>query len=363
MAPLFSQIPTRPGRSPNLLTLLDPSQPIFYTTIFEHLNPVDTVNLLATCRQTRSLKKHVFNVNVLLRPFFKDPVQFRQVMADNDLIVGGSMALRLFSRERWKSTDIDVYTESHESVPAVASFLEGEGYRFQPYFWQTNSLEETLSRRDRVKPQIENPFAFPATLPHGIGEVEGSFYGIEQIKDIYAFVQEETEKKIEVVLTRGSFLGLVLSYYATFLMNFFTYRTAFSLFPSGTFRDKKGFYVPPSSGLRSKTKRGVLKYESRGYHLHTIWTSRWIREKHVRIRAIGDCDTWCLPLCTNGISIPAREQKLQGARFSVVLKRGSWVEHLDNDSFYEWKNRDILGKLPQSDHLKLKTGEFTEVFP
>ncbi|KAF3228451.1 hypothetical protein TWF106_007484 [Orbilia oligospora] len=176
-----------------LLTLLDPSQPIFYTGIFDHLNVMDTINLLSTCRQTMALKRHIFNVNALLRPFFKDPVQFRQIMADNDLMVGGSMALRLFSREHWASNDLDVYTESHEAVPIVAAFLEKTGYHFKPYFWQSESLSESLSKRDIVREEISRTRRLHFEDEEILG-AEGYPYGIEQIKDVRTYIVIEPRK-------------------------------------------------------------------------------------------------------------------------------------------------------------------------
>ncbi|KAK6498223.1 hypothetical protein TWF506_004463 [Arthrobotrys conoides] len=332
-----------------LLSLLDSSQPIFYIGIFDCLDVVDTMNLLATCHQIRALKRQIYSVNALLRPFFKDPVQFRQIMADNDLIVGGSMALRLFSREEWASNDIDVYTESHDAVPIVAAFLEKKGYRYQPYFWQSDSLSETLSRRDRVRPDGGRP-PLPTLNPL---VTDAYHYGLEQIKDIYMFVQKGTNKKIEVVLTRGSVLQLIMSYYATFLMNFFTYRTAFSLFPWSTFCDKTGYYVPPQTGLGEKTLRGVRKYQDRGYFIETVWQDSFLFKNCLRLRAVGDCYSWSMPLCTDGIVRPSKEARLQGQRFSITFKGARSFASLETRRAISLTQK-LEDNLKGADHLTLK---------
>ncbi|KAF3096264.1 hypothetical protein TWF569_001905 [Orbilia oligospora] len=343
-----------------LLTLLDPSQPIFYTGIFDHLNVMDTISLLSTCRQTMALKRHIFNVNALLRPFFKDPVQFRQIMADNDLIVGGSMALRLFSREHWASNDLDVYTESHGAVPIVAAFLEKKGYRFEPYFWQTESLSESLSRRDRIRPDVNGTYQLN-NAHNFIAGARGSPYGIEQIKDIYAFVNKRTKQKVEVVLTRGSVLELIFSYYATFLMNFFTYRTAFSLFPWPTFRDKTGFFVPPQTGLKEKTMKGVRKYRDRGYEIQLVWDVHYTQGNHLRIRTVGDSDTWSMPLGTDGIKIPSRERRLSGKTFSLIFQCGIWSGQTFRFRFARIHKQSLEEQLFEADHLTLEVPEYRRV--
>ncbi|KAK6519124.1 hypothetical protein TWF281_003813 [Arthrobotrys megalospora] len=309
--------------APSLLTLLDPGQPILYTAIFGHLGVMDTVNLLAACHRIRALKKHVFNVNVLLRPFFKDPIEFRQLMADNDLIIGGSMALRLFSRESWSSSDVDIYTEYVDSISVVGAFLEGEGYEFKPFFWQTEGLEESIQRADRVKSIL-----WGSRDVWGLLSEDGShtdFYGIEQIKDIYAFIHHKTNKKVELVLTRGSPFKLILSYYSTYLMNFFSYRAAYSIFPSFTFREKMGFYVPPQTGLRPKTVKGILKYHDRGYSFYVVWPEGHGHENYTRVRTVGDCDTWSIHFPIDGIKVPIREMRLQGTPFTVKFMPGSWT--------------------------------------
>ncbi|KAK6347433.1 hypothetical protein TWF718_005274 [Orbilia javanica] len=346
-----------------LLTLLDPGQPILYTRIFEHLGAVDTINLLATCRQTMSLKGHVFNVNVLLRPFFKDPLQFRQVMADNDLVVGGSMALRFFSREKWESNDIDVYTESHESVAIAAAFLQKKGYQYEPYFWQTQNLSETIARRDRVKEMITEARQSKRVSDDTIKE-EGYLYGIEEIKDIYRFSHPGSNKKIEVVLTRGSVVQLILSYYATFLMNFFTYRTAYSLFPSSTFRGKNGFYVPPKGRIKEKTMNGILKYHDRGYSILTNWREDYEYKSCARLRTVGDCNTWSIPLCTRGIDAPSRDIRLQGISFIVTPKPSIaascypplWYSY--PFAYYEALERELR----ETDRLVIKMGKSRPMF-
>ncbi|RVD89422.1 uncharacterized protein DFL_000432 [Arthrobotrys flagrans] len=126
--------------------------------------------------------------------------------------------------------------------------LETKGYQFGPYFWQAESLKETLNRRERARAEFNR--ARQLDIFHNeVFETEGSLNGVEQIEDVYKFIQKRTKKKVEVILIRGSALQPILSYYATFLTNFFTYWTAFSLFPSPAFQKKMGFYVPPQRGL------------------------------------------------------------------------------------------------------------------
>lgn len=91
------------------------------------------------------------------------------------------MALRLFSRENWSSSDIDVYTQYIDSISIVGAYLESEGYQFQPFFWQTENLEESIERADRVKRILWE--RHDDSRPFGDGS-HTDFYGIEQIKDV-----------------------------------------------------------------------------------------------------------------------------------------------------------------------------------
>ncbi|KAK6334494.1 hypothetical protein TWF730_003709 [Orbilia blumenaviensis] len=345
--------------APNLLTLLDSGQPIFYTAIFENLNPQDTVRLLATCRQTHALTKHIFNVNVLLRPFFTDPLAFRQVMADNDLIVGGSMALRLFSREKWQSSDVDVYTKSQGSVPIVAKFLVKEGYQFKPYAWQAANLEKTLRLSDSARQRSKK-----VTKPIDLARVGEGARVYENVMDVYAFVHEKTGRKVEVILAEHTILKVILSYYATYVMNFFSYRTAFSLFASMTFRKKLGFYVPLetlSIEPGERTLRAVAKYHDRGYKIHNMWSDE--DKVFVRSRTVGDCDTWVLPLSLDGIKAPTSKKESQGTEFIVRSKLGAWRDSVPSYGDFERDYCSILvrKRLEQADSLILESPPYRDI--
>lgn len=174
------------------------------------------------------------------------------------------------------------------------------------------------------------------------------------MKQIYAFIHLKTNKKVELVLTRGSPFKLILSYYSTYLMNFFSYRAAYSIFPWFTFRERAGFYVPPQTGLRPKTVKGILKYHDRGYSFYVKWLEGHQLENYTRIRRVGDCDTWSIHFSTDGIKIPIEEMKLQGTPFTVKFMPGSWN--------YDPEPETLEQQFQSADYLELDLGRLGGLF-
>ncbi|KAF3913526.1 hypothetical protein ABW20_dc0101749 [Dactylellina cionopaga] len=169
-----------------LLSILSPGLPIFYEAVFGQLEARDVLHLLATCRQIYQIRTCIFDIDAQLRAFLDDPLRFRQAMATHNLIIGGSVALRLFSRDRWKSSDLDVYTSSVNSVLAVSKILKAEGYRFAPYAWHSTTIDASVANIGTIRQRMK--YMFPTIDHRGTLEDvnnEGvELYNSKEIQDV-----------------------------------------------------------------------------------------------------------------------------------------------------------------------------------
>ncbi|KAE9397897.1 hypothetical protein BT96DRAFT_803177, partial [Gymnopus androsaceus JB14] len=103
--------------------------------IFAHLDVSTLFSLKRTCKAGRvyvdHLHKRAFTVKLALRPFFKESEVkcFQCLQAATGLIIGGSIALKFFTRQCYHS-DMDVYCYLPR-CDVVAMWLQSIGYVFQ----------------------------------------------------------------------------------------------------------------------------------------------------------------------------------------------------------------------------------------
>ncbi|KAK6542729.1 hypothetical protein TWF694_006671 [Orbilia ellipsospora] len=289
-----------------LLSLLHAGQPILYEAIFGHLEARDALHLLSTCRQIREIKNCLFNVDTQLRRFFDKPLRFRQAMATHKLVVGGSVALKLFSRATWTPGDLDVYTRSTRAVLGLSKLLRLEGYVFEPYSWHSVTVEASIANIGTLKERLTR---INQRIPED-NETEAEdlekVYKSKDIRDVYRFRNPSTNARVEVILTIGLEISAILDgYYSTYIMNFFTYKKAYCLFPYHTITLQQGFRTTPSFNSE-KISNALDKYHDRGYLLseygafHMCKLSCPMRPH----RRIGDRFTWTIEFPTDDILAP-----------------------------------------------------------
>ncbi|KAF3903657.1 hypothetical protein AA313_de0206542 [Arthrobotrys entomopaga] len=267
-----------------LLSLLHAGQPI-----------LDVLHLLSTCRQIHEIKDCLFNVDTQLRRFFDKPLRFRQAMATYQLIVGGSVALKLFSRAPWTPGDLDVYTQSTKAVLGLSKLLRLEGYVFEPYRWHSATVETSIANIGTLKERLTRITRIPEDNESEAEDLE-KVYKSKDIRDVYRFRKPSTGSRVEVILTRGMEISAILDgYYSTYIMNFFTYRKAYCLFPYHTITLKEGYRTTPSFNS-DKISSGLEKYHDRGYTLAEYGAYHMCKlfcplRPH---RRIGDRFTWTI---------------------------------------------------------------------
>ncbi|EPS41790.1 hypothetical protein H072_4254 [Dactylellina haptotyla CBS 200.50] len=308
-----------------LLTLLSAGQPIFYEAIFGYLEACDVLRLLATCRQIHDIERCIFDVDRQLRPFVKEPLKFRQIMATYNLVVSGSVALKLFSRDSWKSADLDIYTSSTKSLLATWGFLKREKYIFEPYVWHSATVETSVANLSTLKERLTR---ISRSSDEDDDDDIGRIYASKEIRDVYRFVRPKDGSRVEIILTRGLEIEAITDgYYSTYIMNFFTYRKAYCLFPYHTISRREGFRTVNFES--EKTAIGFAKYSDRGYKVEKYGDYHPCK-LHCPLRPhrrIGDCFTWSITFPTEKIFKPAVESILEAYTFG--LKAHSSFEYGD----------------------------------
>ncbi|KAK6519123.1 hypothetical protein TWF281_003812 [Arthrobotrys megalospora] len=311
-------------KAPTILDVLNANLEPCYNRIISHLDVPDMLRLFATCRTIHSIYYCIFNIDAHLRQFFKDPLVFRQAMADYDLIVGGSVALKLFAREKWTTKDLDVYTNSLSSLRKTAQVLTKEKFKFAPFPWQSRSIESSLANAGSVGTKwrmFENADVADERIQSAFSYK--SYQG-QEIRDVYRFENKSAGLHIDVILTKGPALQAIIGgYYATYIMNFFTYNRAYNLFPYHTIIRKEGFQTV--SDMSEKREEAMKKYRGRGYKITSYGTYHSCKiECPIRPhRRVGDMFTWTIDLPINGIRLPSNPIPLETYTFGIKAHR-SW---------------------------------------
>ncbi|KAK6355490.1 hypothetical protein TWF696_004587 [Orbilia brochopaga] len=297
----------------HLLDLLSPAQPILYNAVFAHLEPLDALRLLATCRTIQALKPLLWSINRSLRRFVSDPLAFRSLMAKHNAIVSGSHALQFLARIYWSESDLDVYITGGLGLQEFAKHLiEREGYIYSPYSWQSDNVKAAMDkRREEGRAHIKRVFDFltssdPEDETNPLDEMGGeiSAYSSRQIDGVFNFVHRTNpNRRIQLIGSRKAPLAAVLAdYYATHIFNFFTWNAAYSLFPRHTLIDKQAYYT---NSLTDRSRLGVSKYKDRGYRfLHYGEYHKCVKTCPFRPhRRVGDAYSWVMKLDTTGVEI------------------------------------------------------------
>ena len=150
--PLFSHQPP-PDSDPVIVLSRSPT----LDTVLQYLSPGDVARLQCTCKVISDAliawKRAAYNINRFLERFFEDPVAFRVLQAQTNLLISGSSALQfmdryvLSPRSRfithpprhanptfsifYKDSDLDLYVSSSHTREVVM-FLRTQSYEFFP---------------------------------------------------------------------------------------------------------------------------------------------------------------------------------------------------------------------------------------
>jgi hypothetical protein len=228
-------------------------------SILSALDAASLVKLGATCRVLRERVRQLWNIDAVLGRFVADPIGFRRLMQRTDAVIGGSVALQFFLRERFRDSDLDVYVPNGVlHLDMVQSYLVD----FERY-----KLEE-----------CESPEEMEDEFDYSIVDLRKKVCG--------------QWLKIQLIRTRdiryGSPIQRILEYYGSHVMNFLTWHTAYCLFPRSTLLERSICLMRRSNFSEICS---LQKYAGRGFRLLEKYGSSEL----VECRRVGDRFTFGLP--------------------------------------------------------------------
>ncbi|KAK6330795.1 hypothetical protein TWF718_002994 [Orbilia javanica] len=295
--------------------------PELFARISNKLSEKDCLNLTSTCKALREKKGQVWDINAHMAHFLKRPTEFRSLMAMHGAVVSGSDALQFLSRERFANSDLDVYVEVGGLRGFKKHLEEVEGYNWVPYDWQSDEIEEAivdriLDTKDYQKLEKSSRLSEESKLGYL------ARYEMKTLEGVFLFQKgkagDQSLRQVQLIVTQGPPMYAILSdFYATHLFNVYDYKCAYSLFPQGTFVERKAY---KTQAMTAKVVRCCSKYEQRGYGIqdYTDWKGKSTAEgkvgdvvfevrDHREIRSsrrVGDGFSWCLDLDTTGVDVP-----------------------------------------------------------
>jgi hypothetical protein len=183
--------------------------------VLANLCPRDIFCFALACTEAReavlSYMLRVYNVNLLLRRFFDDPLAFRRLQRSTGTLVSGSAALQFMDRTVYPESDLDIYTHPGHAQAIGHWLVKTEGYAFLPTEGQTPRCfdSDTPSFPWRTFSNQADLLLSPS--------VSGC-YRSQSIDAVYSFertrVREETTR-VQIVSARNSPLHCILSFHSS----------------------------------------------------------------------------------------------------------------------------------------------------
>ncbi|KAK6522220.1 hypothetical protein TWF281_002787 [Arthrobotrys megalospora] len=318
--------------------------PELFARISDKLSEKDCANLTSTCKALREKKEQLWDINKHLSHFLKKPTDFRSLMATHGAVVSGSDALQFLSRQRFENSDLDVYVEV-KGVREFSKHLEEvEGYTWVPYQWQSDEIEEAINDRIpdmKYNQKLEHGGRLKAE-ENGMGYL--ARYEMRKLEGVFLFqkgnAEDQSLRQVQLIVTQGPPMYAILSdFYATHLFNFYDYKRAYSLFPRGTFVERRGY---KTQAMTAKLVRCCAKYTQRGYDIldYTGWNRKSTEEGKFsevvlevkdereirRSRRVGDSFSWFLDLDITGVDVPEHPPSalLEYATFGMGYTNKCW---------------------------------------
>ncbi|KAF3930060.1 hypothetical protein ABW19_dt0203824 [Dactylella cylindrospora] len=236
-------------------------------------------------------------------------------MAKHDALISGSDALQFFARRRFENSDLDVYVSGNEALLEFSKYiLNVEGYTFAPYPWQCpNAALSIMNREEQLEEFLGGIKKNGSrTRPQAPGEKDiVAFYEMKTLEGVLLFTRGHAGaasfRQIQLIATRGPPLFAILNdFYMTNIFNFYSWRTAYSLFPYHTFVTKDAYLTQP---LTTKLKHCAEKYSNRGWKvLNYVPRAHKCNSTHCGLypfRRIGDRAVWRLDLDVDGVELQA----------------------------------------------------------
>ncbi|KAI5117825.1 hypothetical protein M0805_003303 [Coniferiporia weirii] len=280
-----------------------------YDCLFGYCTPATIFCLGRTCRlayrSVQDYMKRAFDIEKHFSRYFTNPFTFRILQARTQALVSGSTALQFMDRTLYEESDLDIYV----SWPQAAKVCEwimnwgGKGYEyFVPK--DPDSTETYESYLEKVAEEVAN-LHIPSS--EDIDTVVSNLppllleYGWNNIHWVFNF-RSTTHAgvdplHIQVIVTVRSPADSIFTFHSTVVLNVITYRAAYSLYPKGSFEERRSL-ICRAKGQRYE--KAIEKYENRGWKMDTTPITN--REQmdldssfRLENRWVGDRKTWVIP--------------------------------------------------------------------
>ncbi|KAL1711811.1 hypothetical protein EV715DRAFT_297672 [Schizophyllum commune] len=245
------------------------------------LNQADMISYSLVCknalRAVRSYNAIAYRLCHSLAKFMSENevLAFRETMRQTGTLISGSVAIHYFARTPVGDSDLDLYTEGRHARQ-LFDFILGLGYTYRPRRSQEIDLDSSLIR-------ARNLFAVR----------DDAIYDQRAILDAFSFVRGDAI--IQVMIAVESAIDTILDFHSTPVMNFISFRSAYSLFPGNTFMKNAGIRF-----IDEYDDNPIEKYTARGWrftgttHINTL--ARMGEEICAPVRFVGDRYTWIIDL-------------------------------------------------------------------
>lgn len=208
------------------------------------------------------------------------------------MLISGSTALQFFERTFYPESDLDLYVE-HRYCKTIALWLVAIGYSYEAREGHPEQLEEALGT---TPPKIVGTLDF---LSSHIADYPDS--GIIQV---FNFHKSDSDCKIQLITSHHSPLELILKYHSTAVMNLITHEKAYSLYPRGTFKERRSLAVYQEKNAEAIYKKATKiardKYVARGWTLVEALTRDEMADPTSAFfpgsRYVGDSKCWTIPI-------------------------------------------------------------------
>ncbi|KAF8802204.1 hypothetical protein BYT27DRAFT_7197291 [Phlegmacium glaucopus] len=249
-------------------------------SLFDHLPPIDLLRYSRASKTTyeavSSYMRRSFNLNKLMGRFFTENEMscFRSWQSRTGMLISGSTALQFFDRTFYPESDLDIYVE-HRYCKAIAFWLIDIGYTYKP---RPRYSDQDLAEALRITTEYLNC----------------------GVANVYDFHKSNPDRKIQLITSHHSPLEPILNFHSTCVMNLISHEKAYSLYPQGTFRDRRSLIVYGEGSSRQTEEFARGKYAARGWKLVEELTKDGIvhptSEFSTRSRYVGDSKCWTIPI-------------------------------------------------------------------
>jgi len=228
--------------------------------------------------------RRTFNLHRLLGRFFTENEMsyFRSLQSQTGLLISGSTALQFFERVFYPESDLDLYVEKRYSRVVVV-WLISIGYTYEPRPGSDQSLQKALE-------PVSEDFVHPLTEDYlNFGVV-----------NVHNFHKSDPDCKIQLVVSRRSPLEPILTFHSTCVMNVISHEKAYSLYPRGTFNERRSLVLPRQDENEERSRAAREKYIARGWNMVQALTRDEILDPTSAFfpggRYVGDSKCWTIPI-------------------------------------------------------------------